>query len=256
MPLDLQYDVINDTPASASPVEANYNRIEQYINQEVITRDGVTAMTAQLRLIGNPVSDLDAAPKSYVDAMLPIGIIMLFGGLAAPGGGRWALANGAELETAAYPEAYAILGTRFVAGTPAAGRFNLPNLSDRVPVGAGASTAVGATGGNRDAVVPTHSHVMDHAHAGTTSGDDSPDHAHEGIDHLHGVNINSGDSNAYHNHAISQGVARRCGGSQERALSGYSPVTALSRSTTLVSTPMEPPTSTTSTAIRARPIVR
>ena len=125
---------------------------------------------------------------------------MMYGGLVAPGGGRWALANGAELEAAAYPEVYAILGTRFVVGTPAAGRFNLPNLADRVPVGAGASTAVGATGGSRDAVVPTHSHVMDHAHAGTTSGNDSPDHAHGGIDHLHSVDIWSSytDVNHYH----------------------------------------------------------
>ena len=65
--LDMQYDILNDTPATASPVEANFNRIEQHINQELIERDGTVAMRAQLQLVGDPVTDLDAAPKQYVD---------------------------------------------------------------------------------------------------------------------------------------------------------------------------------------------
>ena len=67
--LDVTYDILNDAPASASPVEANFNRIEQHINQEVIERGGTVAMVAQLQLVGDPVTPLDAAPKQYVDAI-------------------------------------------------------------------------------------------------------------------------------------------------------------------------------------------
>ena len=83
------YDLLNYTPASASPVEANFNRIEQHINQELIERDGTVAMRAQLKLVGDPVAPLDAAPKQYVDQVLPIGIIMMYGGVDAAC--RWAL---------------------------------------------------------------------------------------------------------------------------------------------------------------------
>ena len=202
MPLSLQYDLVNDTPASASPIEANYNLIEQYVNQDVITRDGATAMSAQLRLLGNPVNDLDAAPKGYVDAILPIGILMIYGGLTAPPGGRWALANGAELETVAYPELYAILGTRFVPGTPAAGRFNLPNMADRTPVGVGTNTALGGTGGNRDLVVPTHTHTIDHAHPAGTTGNDNNFHQHGGVDHFHAFTTGTESTNHSHTNVI------------------------------------------------------
>ena len=142
---------------------------------------------------------LDAAPKQYVDAVMPVGIIMMFGGAAAPPGGKWALCNGAELETTAYPDLYAIVGTSYVVGTPAAGRFNLPNLVNRMPLGAG-TAAVGTTGGSANSVVPTHSHTIDHTHPASTSGTDSPDHTHLGVDHLHTVNIQSGNQSANHYH--------------------------------------------------------
>ena len=58
----------------------------------------------------------------------------------------------------------------------------------------------GATGGSANSVVPTHSHTIDHAHPASTSGTDTPDHTHVGADHLHTVNIQSGDQSANHYH--------------------------------------------------------
>lgn len=205
--LDLQFDILNDTPANASTVDANFDRTEQHINQELIERDGTVAMRAQLRLVGNPVSSLDAAPKQYVDSILPIGIIMMYGGSVVPPGGKWALCNGAELETTAYPELFAILGNSFVVGTPAAGRFNLPNLNNRMPLGAG-TAALGASGGSADAIVPTHSHDVGHTHASATTGNDSPDHIHAGGDHLHGPGtLGTGNQTATHYHLDGYGNA-------------------------------------------------
>lgn len=193
--LDLQYDLVNYTPASASPVEANFGRIEQHINQELIERDGTVAMAAQLKLVGDPVAPLDAAPKQYVDAILPVGIIMMYGGAAAPPGGRWALCNGAELQTTDYPELSALLGTAYGGS---AGRFNLPNLNNKFPYGA----APGATGGSADAAVPAHTHPIDHTHALGTSSNESQNHQHTGVDHLHGVSIQSGGASARHLHQM------------------------------------------------------
>jgi hypothetical protein len=79
----LPNDIANDTPANAVPVEQNYNVIEDYINRECIVRDGSLAMTGQLLLVGDPTQPLAAAAKQYVDAILPVGVILPFGGLAS-----------------------------------------------------------------------------------------------------------------------------------------------------------------------------
>lgn len=198
MALDLQYDLINYTPADASPVEANFSRTQQYINTELIDRTGTTAMTGQLQLVGDPVNALDAAPKQYVDAFVPIASILMYAGATAPAGGKWALCNGAELEQAAYPILFARIGQTY-GGT--SGHFNLPQLSGRVAIGAG-TDALASTGGSRDAIVPAHTHSIDHTHASATSGFNNQAHNHNGVDHLHGVNLNTGGQGNNHYHHL------------------------------------------------------
>jgi microcystin-dependent protein len=183
MPLDLQYDIVDDTPAAAGPVEANFNRIEQYINQEVIARDGHVAMIAQLRLVGLPVSELDAASKSYVDAVLPVGVVMPYGGASTPPGGKWLVCDGASYATADYAELFAVIGNTF-GGT--AGNFNVPNMGGKMVMGTDASHVVGSTGGTADSVgVGAHTHAIDHTHAVATSGTESVDHTHTAPNHSH-----------------------------------------------------------------------
>lgn len=185
--LDLSYDIVNYTPATASPVDANFDAVEQFVNQELIERDGTVAMRAQLKLVGDPVNLLDAAPKQYVDQVLPIGIILMHGGSAAPPGGRWAVCNGAELQTATYPDLYNVIGHNFSpSGTPGS-RFNLPNLRDRVGVGVGVNTTLGEVGGYRNGQVIEHAHGL-------------KNHTHP-IDHDHPNSTTS--SNGNHNHTIS-----------------------------------------------------
>jgi microcystin-dependent protein len=174
--IDLSYDIENYTPASALPVDANFDRVEQHINQEVVERDGTVAMRAQLKLFGDPVAALDAAPKQYVDQVLPIGIIMMHGGSTAPAGGRWLICNGAELQTASYPALYNVIGHNYSPdGTPGS-RFNLPNLRDRMPMGVGTNTTIGETGGYRDAIIvkhlhgmKSHTHTINHDHGSVTT---------------------------------------------------------------------------------------
>lgn len=194
--INLSYNIVNYTPASASPVDANFDVIEQYINQELIERDGSVAMRAQLKLVGDPISDLDAAPKQYVDQVLPIGIVMMYGGAGAPPGGKWAVCNGAELQTSQYADLYGVIGHNFSpSGTPGS-RFNLPNLQDRMPMGKGTKTSMGETGGRRDTVLPKHNHGMkQHTHG-------MGNHTHP-IDHDH-PNSQTGDAGA-HNHGFTDG---------------------------------------------------
>jgi len=167
----LPYTIINGDPVDAGPVEANYQTIETYSNQELIERGGTVAMTAQLKLVGNPVAALDAAPKQYVDTMIPIGGILLFAGSASPVGGTWLLCDGTEYQQATYPELAAVIGA-------ANGRFNVPALIDRFPVGGGSAYAHKSTGGRTDAVVPLHAHSIDHTHGNTGSTD---------INHFHDI---------------------------------------------------------------------
>ena len=191
--LDLQYDLANLTPANAAPVQANFSRVETYINQEVIRRDGAVAMTGQLQLVGDPVAPLDAVTKAYADAILPLGVILPYGGATVPGGGRWALANGASLSTVVYADLFAVYG---YSHGGSGGSFLLPNWAGRMPLGVGGAVgaALGATGGSKDAIVVSHSHSIDHQHATSTTGGESG--------HYHGLggHVHSGTTSTVGDH--------------------------------------------------------
>jgi len=174
--ITLQYSIVNDTAADAVPVEANFSRIESHINQEVIERGGSVAMTGQLSLAGNPVSVNDAASKGYVDSLFLIGSMQMYGGSTDPAGGVWFLCDGRELEQASYPALFSIIGTSY--GSGSAGRFNIPDLRGRVPLGASGADALGASGGARDAALPTHTHTINHTHAQALTGVANQDHTH------------------------------------------------------------------------------
>jgi microcystin-dependent protein len=135
-------------------------------------------MTGQLHLVGDPVSDIDAASKGYVDAILPIGIILPFGGITAPAG-HWALCNGASLAIASYPKLYAVLGTRFGTGT---GTFMIPNMAGRIVVAVDSArtdmNVVGKYGGTWAAPVAAHTHTMSHDHGAFNSSTNQSDHTH------------------------------------------------------------------------------
>ncbi|HNB96291.1 MAG TPA: tail fiber protein, partial [Microthrixaceae bacterium] len=177
--LSLPYNIANNTVADAVEVEQNFNALEDYVNNSTVRSDGVVAMTGQLQLVGDPVSDNDAARKAYVDNIIPIGVMMPYGGTAAPSSGQWALCNGAALSTATYPDLFAVLGYKFGGG---GGSFSLPNTSGMFMVGVSGvspTATIGVTGGSNDATVVAHVHgLAGHQHSLANHTHQEPEHTH------------------------------------------------------------------------------
>lgn len=97
------------------------------------------------------------------DSIKPIGEITMFAGASAPNG--WLMCDGAQVSRSAYARLYGIIGTTWGTGDGST-TFNVPDLREAVPVGAGTQaavsgstrTAVGAT--NHDGATNTVGHIL------------------------------------------------------------------------------------------------
>jgi microcystin-dependent protein len=86
----------------------------------------------------------------------PTGGLMMWPTATPPTG--WLLCNGQAVSRVTFATLFAILGTAFGVGDNLT-TFNLPNYTNRVPVGAGGLYATAATGGSKDAIVVSHTHT-------------------------------------------------------------------------------------------------
>ena len=135
---------------------------------------------------------IDAAVFALQQALLPVGTIVMYAGAAAPP--NWMICDGRALVITTYQALYNAIQTAFnVSGVPA-GNFNIPNLVQRFPLGAG-TNPLGQVGGQFSYTIavgnlPAHSHTVS-----------DPQHFHYITDqaHNHGVNQSG------HGHNISTG---------------------------------------------------
>lgn len=204
MPLAIPNDIQNETPADAVEVDQNYKTIQAYVNANAVIRDGTVAMQAPLHLFGDPINDDDAVRKAYVDAILPIGIILPYAGSVVPAG-AWAACNGAAVQTSIYPKLFQVISYNFGGS---GGSFNLPDLRARIIITRDTREArfntPGDKGGTWQAPVQQHRHHMNHNHPAADTGGQSQSHTH-GMAHTHPVNIVSETQNANHHHDGGQG---------------------------------------------------
>jgi len=101
------------------------------------------------------------------------GIVSLFAGSTPPDG--WLMCDGSSLATADYPDLFAAIGYTY-GGSGSS--FNLPDLRDRFPVGAGSAYSLGSTGGSNNV---------------TLSTSEMPSHDHSVHGHLTGLAVEPGE---------------------------------------------------------------
>jgi microcystin-dependent protein len=122
------------------------------------------------------------ATTAFVQTVaLPSGSLMMWPAAAAPTG--WLLCNGSAVSRTAYAALFAIIGTTYGIGDGST-TFNLPNYTNRVPVGAAGLYALGVTGGSKDATVVSHTHTA------STAINETP-HSHN-FTRYNLTNINTG----------------------------------------------------------------
>lgn len=152
--------------------------------------------------------------KKTTSVPVPVGTITAFAGPAAPSG--WLLCNGASVSTTTYAALFGVVATTY-GGSGAS--FNLPDLINKIPVGAGAglgdngsgsgvtsgtaltTRTLGAVGGvSTVQLTGAQSGVQSHSH--TTS---ETSHTHPIADHTHPFAVtsagaaNSGGDTAFQN---------------------------------------------------------
>lgn len=89
------------------------------------------------------------------DLKCPIGTVNMYAGGTAPTG--WLMCNGQAVSRTTYADLFDAIGVTFGSGDGTT-TFNVPDLRDRMAIGAGNLYNLGATGGSKDAIVVSHSH--------------------------------------------------------------------------------------------------
>lgn len=165
--------------------------------------------------VGDRVSVLQSGSVMLVIGRLtgsqpdPIGVMAPFGGATAPIG--WLLCDGSSVLRATYPALFTAIGTTY--GSADGTHFNLPDLRNRLPMGAGGTYALGSTGSG--SVTLSSGNLPSHNHSLSGSADSAGSHGHS----LSGSVGSVGD----HSHSDSFGGSRSdllAGGGSGAATSG------------------------------------
>lgn len=144
------------TPITA----ADLNRIEDGITATTVKADAAATATA---LAAVKTKADAAATATALAAAVPVGVVQMWAGKAAPAG--WLLCQGQAVSRTTYAALYAVCGTAYGTGDGSS-TFNLPDLRARIPIGlssTGTFNALGKTGGEEEhtltiAEMPAHNH--------------------------------------------------------------------------------------------------
>ena len=160
--------------------------------------------------LNSDLDSIDALVFANQQGIVPIGAMSMFGGATAPA--NWLLCQGQSLATTGvYAALFAVLGYAFGGSGP---NFNLPNLANVFPMGAGTLAATGgaATVTLDATMIPNHTHTATqptHTHAAS-----QPAHNHSDQGHTHSA------SQDPHSHTYTQPVTGTPGFTQGGAFGG------------------------------------
>jgi microcystin-dependent protein len=133
-----------------------------------------------------------------------VGTVKTWTGAVVPA--NWMVADGRALQRASYPDLFTALGgTASPWGLPDSATFNIPDLRDRMLVGA--NTRAMASKGGEATHVLSNAEMPVHNHTGATTGSatGTGQSGNTDTNHYHTVNINSGTESANHQHSPATG---------------------------------------------------
>jgi microcystin-dependent protein len=153
---------------------------------QTLTVTGAASFASTVLLAADPVLALQAATKQYVDALVPIGMMIDYTVNTVPNT-HWLVADGSAISRTTYATYFGLINTGYGVGNGTT-TFNIPNMQRRVSMGAGGTgtgtigNTVGSPGGAETvtltkAQIPTHTHTILlnslNAHGGN-AGSDTP----------------------------------------------------------------------------------
>lgn len=115
-------------------------------------------------------NDLRTDVESVYNSAVPIGTMLMWAGSSGAVPTGWALCDGSAISRTTYSDLFTLLSTTFGSGDGST-TFNLPNMQDRFPVGAGNSYSRNAQGG-------ASSNNISHTHSVSAHTHSIPSHAH------------------------------------------------------------------------------
>lgn len=205
MAITIPYSFTDGQTIVAAQHNSNFNAVASFVDAlqagtnfnagavgtTTIADDAVTGA----KIAANAV-DVAELASAVANALNPTGVIQAYVGTVAPAG--WLVCDGSSFSSTTYPALYALLGN--VA--------TLPDLRDRVPLGAG-TVGVRTTGGTRKIQLndlPAHSHTNTASWSGSASVSISdPGHGHSAtagntnLDHRHSAQAKQGTASMAHN---------------------------------------------------------
>lgn len=120
------------------------------------------------------------------DTVLPTGVILPYGGTAAPTG--WRLCDGSAISRTTFADLFTAIGTAFGVGDGST-TFNVPDFRGRVPAG---KDNMGGTAANRLTIIANNLGTAGGAEEHTLTNSQMPQHTHAlAYDTASGVNTAS-----------------------------------------------------------------
>ena len=154
----------------------------------------------------------DTITAALLNAMMPVGTILLYGGTSAPTG--WLLCNGNAVSRTTYSELFAVLSTSYGVGDGST-TFNVPDFLGRTVIGTGSGSGLTArsrgdkSGEETHAItiaeLASHSHTYDFGN--NNAGAIQPSSNNEAANSTTARNTNSTGSGTAHNNMQPYGVA-------------------------------------------------